>query len=564
MIGNLKSVSAGLLFLTFSSLSFVTAQDQLPSADQKTCSISGRIRIDGKPVEGVTVELLKTYENSSRRDPASKVTTNNSGLYQFSRISSGRYDVFPTTPTALAPNEAAYNQSGRSVVVDPDENLKDIDFNLTTSGSISGRIADVDGNPVIGEYVSLTVVSEGGYSRAFSPSESNTRKTDSNGSYHIDNVPPGRYRVAIGSLFGVETSRSIDKPHPHYQRTFYPDVRDEVNASAVEVETARETMSVDITVPRPLKTYEIAGQVVSIESGAPVPNVGVGLITKSADGRSTFNVTGLLRSDYEGRFKISNATPGHYVLYPENDKVSNAYGDRVELDVTEQDVKGLKLNMQPASSISGVVTLEGLDADKMRDQIKCLGLSAHTKAPLNHTGGTPTRLEPDGLFRITGVRPGKVELYLTTCRRPVPSEFKILRVERNGVKLPEEFEVSELENVTGLRVVAGAPPENSVLRGSVKSEGGSFTGIALRVLYRSMTGPPNSYNSADLDVRGRFAITGLAPGEYELLVGPMSLSISGPGGRETALRMPTTRQKVVVLPGSNDEVNLIVTLAPKR
>jgi len=53
------------------------------------------------------------------------------------------------------------------------------------------------------------------------------------------------------------------------------------------------------------------------------------------------------------------------------------------------------------------------------------------------------------------------------------------------------------------------------------------------------------------------------PGEYELLIGPMSVTISGPGGSANASRLPTVKQKVVLAPGVEQEVTLTLTLKPK-
>lgn len=566
MIGNLKSVTTGLLFLTLASfycVSIVVAQDTQQTTNKKTCSISGLIRVDGKPLAGADVELFKTYLESSRRDSVGKFKTNKAGLYSITRIPPGTYDVSPSAPSAPAPNEGSFSQSGRSVVVDAGENLKDIDFDLLSSGSLSGRVADVDGNPVVGEYISLTITRDGRYANHFSPAESAKMETDEDGHYHIANVPPGHYWIEVGTRFGISDSAAAGKPHPYYLRTFYPDAPDEIKAIAVEVMSGRESTA-DITVPRPLKTYDILGQVVEIESGIPAPNIGLGLITQNAAGNSTSESTGALKSDSEGRFKITSATPGHYVVYAENDKASNTYGERIEFDVKDQDVKGLRINMHPAASISGVLTTEGLNDELTPDQIKTIGLYARTMVPNQNSGGYPTRIGADGLFRISGIRPGKVRMSLSLYRTNIPAGIEILRVERNGVRLPDEVELNDRENLTGLRVLIGAGPEGCILKGQVKSDSGPLSGINLYVLYRPTSGPPGTYHRAGLDVRGRFAIGGLTPGEYELMVGPMSVEVSGEAGRETVSRMQTTKQTLVVVLGNNPEVTMVVTLAPRR
>lgn len=58
-------------------------------------------------------------------------------------------------------------------------------------------------------------------------------------------------------------------------------------------------------------------------------------------------------------------------------------------------------------------------------------------------------------------------------------------------------------------------------------------------------------------------INGLTPGEYELTIGPMSVEISGEGGSRMMDRMPTVKQTVVVGPGADAVVTLLMTLKPE-
>jgi hypothetical protein len=63
---------------------------------------------------------------------------------------------------------------------------------------------------------------------------------------------------------------------------------------------------------------------------------------------------------------------------------------------------------------------------------------------------------------------------------------------------------------------------SSVLRGEVKIEGGPLEGVNLYVMYRPINGDSHMFSRAELDARGRFVIKGLTPGDYELVIGPMS------------------------------------------
>jgi hypothetical protein len=137
----------------------------------------------------------------------------------------------------------------------------------------------------------------------------------------------------------------------------------------------------------------------------------------------------------------------------------------------------------------------------------------------------------------------------------------MLRLERNGIEVRDGVDVHSAENINGLRLVLGAGTSN--LRGDVRIEGGPLEGVNLHVLYRSTNSDSSRFYRAELDARRHFVITGLTPGEYELMIGPMSVEISGEGGSRTMNRMPTVKQTVTVGAGADAEVTLVMTLNPK-
>jgi len=82
-------------------------------------------------------------------------------------------------------------------------------------------------------------------------------------------------------------------------------------------------------------------------------------------------------------------------------------------------------------------------------------------------------------------------------------------------------------------------------------------------MYRPTNGEPQTVYRAELDARRHFVIQGLSPGDYELMIGPMSVEISGERGSRMTDRMPTVRQTVTVRAGSDAEVTLVMTLKPE-
>ncbi len=541
------------------SFSVVSIQAQEPAPNKNSGSISGRVTVDGKPKAGLVVELLTTDTNGPRR-PIAKATTSKTGKYVLTNVGAGTFDVSPSAPTLVVPNQGQSGQSGKSVMIETGERVKGIDFDLVSRGSISGQVRDVSGEPVKGQRVELILRGEDNYSRPFYSSESGDFTTNDKGVYRISDVPPGRYIVKVGTAYGLTTYGRSEKSRVNYPETFHPNTDEASKATIVEVTSGRETADIDITVGRPLKIYEIVGQLIVVETGAPVPNVGLEVITTSANGKGSSHLGGAFRSNANGEFRIPNAMPGHYVVAPESDRVSNTYGDPISFDIKDEDVTGLKIPMHSASTLTGIVTIEGNVDPSVADMLPKLMIIANTSSDNLMNSTVTSTINADGGFRITGIRPGKVRLY-SFMHPGGPAALRLLRIERNGMELRDGVDVRAGEDINGLRLVLGTG--SSVLRGEVKIEGGPLEGVTLYVMYRPTNGEPKTVYRAELDARRHFVIQGLSPGDYELMIGPMTVEISGEGGSRMTDRMPTVRQTVAVRAGSDSEVTLVMTLKPE-
>jgi hypothetical protein len=141
-----------------------------------------------------------------------------------------------------------------------------------------------------------------------------------------------------------------------------------------------------------------------------------------------------------------------------------------------------------------------------------------------------------------------------------PREFHILRIESNGVEQLNGIKVGQGEQITGVRVVIGSGA--GVIRGVVKINGGQLEDVRLYLLYRRSGVNPQSYWSVDVDARGRFVIEKLFAGDYELMIGPMSVEVTGDAGGKTMSSMSTVKQTVSVRSGAESNTTLVLSLRP--
>ena len=172
-------------------------------------------------------------------------------------------------------------------------------------------------------------------------------------------------------------------------------------------------------------------------------------------------------------------------------------------------------------------------------------------------------INPDGSFRITGLRPGRVHLLLGGA--PPPKGFTLLRVERDGEIQRDGVEIGAGETVSGVRVLIGFG--TGVVRGEVRIQGGDLTpDMRLRVLARPLDSEARISPGSAVDGRGRFSLEGLLAGEYELVVNLMIVRSSAPGAPPNPGRVPPrtlAKQNVTVSNGGETQVILVADLSAK-
>jgi protocatechuate 3,4-dioxygenase beta subunit len=543
-----------------SSVFFAPVQSQ--TTEKRAGSITGRIVVGGNPAPGIAVMLLRLDSNSSLRTPVANTKTDEHGRYQFNGVAPGSYDIFPSAPELVLPQQGRYGQPGKTVAVEGGEAVEGVDFIVAQGGVVTGRVTQADGRPIVGEAVTLNKIGEQGHMSPFYPSNYRVNEipmTDDRGEYRVMGVPSGHYLVSVGVSYGL--TRAQYESVAVYKQTFHPGVTDRSKAITIDVKEGAVLSGVDITVGPALKTYAVTGRILDAE-GKPLPRIKLIVITESEDGKSKTHTSGDLSSDSKGEFRFEGALPGHYQIAPRNDPSSNSYGEPIAFEVKDKDVSGLEIKMSRGSSISGLVVVEGSKDAILPSKLFDLGLMAHVVPPSRDSEGaiSSSRINSDGSFRISGLRPGRAIINLMQLSPSAPKEFLILRIESNGVEQHNGIEVGQGEQITGARVVISSGA--GVIRGEVEINGGQLDDVRLYLLYQRSGVDSQSYGRVDVDARGHFVIEKLFTGNYELLIGPMSVEVTGDAGGKTMSRMPTVKQTVSVRSGAESAITLVLTLRP--
>jgi uncharacterized repeat protein (TIGR01451 family) len=200
--------------------------------EQETSIISGVVWTDsdadgaresGEPLlSGVSV-FLDSDNNGVQNGGEPMTTTNGSGFYQFTGLSSGSYAVRVTPATLPSGSLASYDLDGVSslhlatVTVAANQNRTDVDFGYYRLGAITGTVWEDTDNDNIGdrpmEGVILTLV-DGGGSPVLSGGNPVTTTTLANGTYSFTDLTPGSYGVVETQPGGFASLSDKDGGNP--------------------------------------------------------------------------------------------------------------------------------------------------------------------------------------------------------------------------------------------------------------------------------------------------------------------------------------------------------------
>lgn len=544
------------LFLVGAAAAAQSGARDTKSEKEPTATIAGRVTLKGKGAAGVIIALLPA-EPVPQRGVSVRTTADEDGRYRFTAVAAGRYTITPLAPPLIVPQEANSFYPGKIVTVSEGEEVEGLDFSLTRGGVITGRVTDDKGRPVIEQYIKLFQVDERGKkvdTQRFNPFGFHT---DDRGVYRIYGLSEGRYLVNAGEASEGGSVR-IGFGGGFYQQTFHPNATDQSRAAIVEVKEGMETAGIDIVLASASKSFTATGRIVDADTGKPVGNLQFGHGALMRDNRMGAIGWSGNRTNAAGEFRIVGLTPGRYAAFVVSEEEGDTYSEPAPFEITNEDVKGLEVKVRRGATITGVAVVEGASDGDALARLSSLQLSVSMGrnegmvAPRINT----IRIAPDGSFRVTGLKPGKVMLRLTG----MPNErkgFSILRLERDGSEQRDGIDVGAGEHVTNVRLVLAYG--TSVIRGLVKIEGGEVPDNMLMRVHALRPGeqtypvPP-----VFVDARRRFALEGLSAGEYDV-----ELILFPADRRDPDPKIAPVKQRVTVPASGAVDITLTVNLAAR-
>lgn len=519
-------------------------------------SITGHVTIDGKDATGITVAALGDDRLSSRH-AAAQTTTDNEGRYHLSGLAAAQYQVMALAPNLVNAEQSfdmsSYYSAGKAIFLSADENVDNVDLKLVRGAVITGKISNAEGKPVIGERINLEPVDANGAPARqiieyLSPNLQ-MYQTDDRGVYRIYGLAAGRYKVSVGSAPN-STGRS------RYPQTFYPDADDSSRAGIVGVSVGSEAENIDISLGTRREIYSVSGRVVDSVSGQPVPGVRAlyKMVSKTQTGSSGYS--GGLPTNSKGEFRIEGLASGDYeILVSSRFDGGKFYSEPVYFQVADRDVNDIEIRALQGESISGRIMPDAETNATVLTKFAGLVIGASVRSesqPQNHNAGW-AQVAADGTFQIQGLSPGKASMFLYSVTNPNDRGFVIARIERDGVDVTKTLEIQPGKSLSDIRVFVSYG--TGKIRGTVKFENGMPPpGARIFVGVRREGSPYPELPGTQVDSRGHFLLSNLAPGAYSVTLNLAFDTAPPPGQRP----LPPVKQFVTVADGVEAEVVLTV------
>jgi hypothetical protein len=469
------------------AMAAVSLRAQAPAA--KPGSVQGVVTnsVTSEPLKKALVLLGDKYT----------AMTDAAGHFHFDNVAPGRYIVTADKDGFQATGGGPRQQ----VTVAEEQQVQDVTVKLMPLATVSGHVFDEDGDPLPGAQVAVLRYFYGPGLKRLNPAA--FAQSNDLGEFEALNLPPGRYYFQVTP---PQPPRNIpphtrwSHPEEAYPVTFHPNAREVAQATATDVATGAHVSNIDFRL-RKMPAYHIRGSV-SDENARPGAEGRVEVATPGlAFGGSIAGAA--LQAD--GSFDLRGLVNGSYTvsyLRPASEKGFSA-GQTVR--VSDADLSGVVLAQRPSLDVSGTVTVEGPQPDKVDLRINLVSVQGSS---LRRNGGESA----GGDFVMRGVPAQSYQLQISNV--PPGKYVKSIRLgdrENNS----GEIDLSEHTSAS-LSLVLGA--DGGEVNGMVQNSSGQPAAATQVTL-----APATEYDArSDLlkravtDASGNFQIKDVAPGEYKI------------------------------------------------
>lgn len=490
------------------------AQPNPAAASSQLASIEGRVThaLTGEPIRKAQITLRKRSQNVMAAMAGESTVSDDEGKFRIDKLEPGTYSLYAERAGFVRQEYGARTNSfmGTPITVGKGEEMK-ISFKLLPQSVIAGRVVNDEGEPVQHAQV-MAIRQSGSGGQGMSTGGAATNDI---GEFRVANLAPGRYLLRVmpaQSFFGAPPPAAKTEGEKRRQAsvpTYYPGVTDAAAASPLEVAPGQQLTGISLTLQKAW-VYRVSGKLTAPPVAGRMTRLM--LMPRERNPLSFFGGGGGMTKP-DGSFLIDNVQPGSYHLAAMQSEMTGGRPQavaRAQVDVTDQDIEGVVLQVQPAVDIAGTVRVDAKEKEKPGTAGMRVTLAPVEGVPMN----TPTAaVGADGTFQLSGVMPDRY--YLSYFGIP---ENCYVRAAQFG---------NEDVLKSGLLVSGGGKLEivlttgAATVQGLVQQEEKPYAGGFVMLVPEPFA--PQAIHLrkyANSDQNGRYEFKGVAPGEYRLYAWP--------------------------------------------
>jgi Carboxypeptidase regulatory-like domain len=459
------------------------------------------------PLKKVIVQIVAEdqRENGNR-----SARTDTDGHFEIKDVPPGRYLLFLEHTGFTDVNARGQRTDVNIVTVEAGKPVENLLLHMLSAAALTGRVTDEDGDPM----PEVRVLVQRKLPGKDKHETAGVAVTNDLGEYRLPNLFPGQYWVAaLAPPDFRDYEGAQDKPdatsiqETRYLTTFYPGTYDGAQASPVSLKAGDE-MPIDLTLI-PARTYRVRGLVTGVPAGQkPV----VELTSKTGDSIRASHVGA------DGQFEVRGAAPGTYVLRASSDSDSTTLTAQQEITIVAADVEGVKLTPVPSFSLSGHMRVEGqaTNISQYAVNLRQANLAGNSDFFMSMDAyGMNASVDREGNFEWKNVRPGSYVVELIGGDRRQDFFLKSAKIgDRN---IDADFSLTGpavLDLVVSTRgaVIEGVVTDHDENGNNLPVSNATVVAVP-ETKYRKLS---PAFSRGATDQYGRYAIHGLAPGNYTL------------------------------------------------